>query len=252
MELLFDSQAWIALLTLATLEIVLGVDNLVFISIAVSRLPPERRSAARRFGLALACISRILLLLSLAWLARMSTPLFVFFGNELSIRDLVLIGGGLFLLIKGTMEIHESVEGGDEEPASARAPSAIGLVIAQIAVIDIVFSLDSVITAVGLVNEIPIMVAAIVAAVLVMLLAADTIGEFIERHPTIKMLALSFLILVGVALIADGLDFHIPRAYLYFAMAFSAGVEALNLLARGRKHRRAELRASREREGREL
>jgi predicted tellurium resistance membrane protein TerC len=184
-------------------------------------------------------VTRILLLLSLSWLARMDAPLFSFYGNELSIRDLVLIGGGLFLLVKGTMEIHESVEGDDDEGESGRAPNAFLLVIAQIAVIDIVFSLDSVITAVGLVNDVPIMVAAIIAAVAVMLLAADTIGEFIEAHPTIKMLALSFLILVGVALIADGLDFHIPRAYLYFAMAFSAGVEALNRLARGRRRRRA-------------
>jgi predicted tellurium resistance membrane protein TerC len=242
LEWIFDSEIWIALFTLSTLEIVLGVDNLVFISIAVSRLPPERRSAARRFGLALACITRILLLLSLVWLARMSDPLFTLYGKELSIRDLVLIGGGLFLLVKGTMEIHESVEGAGDELIGTKASKAFGMVIAQIAVIDIVFSLDSVITAVGLVDNRAVMVAAIVIAVGVMLLASDPIGEFIERHPTVKMLALSFLILVGVALIADGLDFHIPRAYLYFAMAFSGGIEGLNMLARRRQTRKRERR----------
>jgi predicted tellurium resistance membrane protein TerC len=240
---MFDTEIWAALLTLTTLEIVLGVDNLVFISIAVGRLPPERRSSARRFGLALACITRILLLISLAWLARMSEPLFTLYGTSLSVRDLVLVGGGLFLLVKGTMEIHESVEGGEEDGPQRKASQSFGMVIAQIAVIDIVFSLDSVITAVGLVDQIPVMVAAILIAVGVMLVASDPIGEFIDRHPTVKMLALSFLILVGVALIADGLDFHIPRAYLYFAMAFSGGVEALNMLARGRQRRKAERRA---------
>jgi predicted tellurium resistance membrane protein TerC len=234
----FTTEALIALLTLSTLEIVLGVDNLVFISIAVSRLPQERRSSARRFGLALACITRILLLLTLAYLAGMEAPLFTLYGNEISIRDLVLIGGGLFLLIKGTMEIHESVEGGEGDGPNKPASASFGFVIAQIAIIDIVFSLDSVITAVGMVDQVSIMVVAILVAVGVMLLASDAIGEFIERHPTIKMLALSFLILVGVALIADGLDFHIPRAYLYFAMAFSAGVESLNLVARRRQRKK--------------
>lgn len=239
LDLLSTPEFWLALFTLTTLEIVLGVDNLVFISIAVSKLPPERRPAARKFGLALACITRILLLLTLTWLARLSTPLFALWGNDLSVRDLILIGGGLFLLVKGTMEIHDSVEGGEDGEATGRAPVAFGMVIAQIAVIDIVFSLDSVITAVGLVNQIPVMVAAIVVAVAVMILAADPVGEFIDKHATIKMLALSFLILVGMALIADGLGFHIPRGYLYFAMAFSAGVEALNMLARARRARRA-------------
>jgi predicted tellurium resistance membrane protein TerC len=242
MEMLASHEFWLALFTLATLEIVLGVDNLVFISVAVSKLDPARRPAARKFGLALACITRIMLLLSLAWLARMGEPLFSLWGTDLSVRDLILIGGGLFLLVKGTMEIHDSVEGGSDGEVSGRASAAFGMVIAQIAIIDIVFSLDSVITAVGLVNEIPIMVAAIVLAVLVMILAADPVGEFIERHPTIKMLALSFLILVGMALIADGLDFHIPRGYLYFAMAFSAAVETLNLLARARRARRGQAR----------
>ena len=234
----FSTEIWMALLTLSTLEIVLGVDNLVFISIAVSKLPPDRRPAARRFGLALAAITRILLLLTLAFLARMESPLFSLFGEEISIRDLVLIGGGLFLLVKGTMEIHDSVEGrGEDEDIDTKPSAVFGYVIAQIAIIDIVFSLDSVITAVGMVDHVPVMVAAILLAVAVMIFASNPIGDFIDNHPTVKMLALSFLILVGVALIADGLGFHIPRAYLYFAMAFSAGVEALNMVARRRSKR---------------
>lgn len=236
MEALLTSEALVALITLTALEIVLGIDNLVFLSIVTGRLPPEQRPSARRWGLALACGTRILLLLSLAWLAGMGQPLFVLFGYEFSIRDLVLIIGGLFLLVKATMEIHDAVEG-EEGELVARPATTYASAITQIAIIDIVFSLDSVITAVGMVDIIPVMVLAILAAVAVMLLAANTIGEFIERHPSIKMLALSFLILVGVALIADGLDFHIPRPYLYFAMAFSAGVEALNMAARGRRKR---------------
>jgi len=242
LEHLLTTEFWIALLTLSTLEIVLGVDNLVFISVAVSKLPPHQRSSARRFGLALACITRILLLLSLAFLARMSAPVVVFFGNELSVRDLVLIGGGLFLLVKGTMEIHQSVEGGDDGAPTGRVMQSFHWVIMQIAVIDIVFSLDSVITAVGLVDYVPVMVLAILLAVAVMLLASDPVGEFIERHPTVKMLALAFLLLVGMALVADGFGMHIPRAYLYFAMAFSGGVEGLNLVARRRERRRTSQR----------
>ena len=240
MEALLNTEMWMALFTLSLLEIVLGVDNLVFISIAVGKLPQARRSSARRFGLALACITRILLLVSLAWLSRMAQPIIEVMGNPLSIRDLVLIGGGLFLLIKGTMEIHDTVEGGENEPPKGRASPAFGLVIVQIAIIDIVFSLDSVITAIGMVepDAIWVMISAIVLAMLVMLLASDPIGEFIDRHPTIKMLALAFLLLVGMALIADGFDMHIPRAYLYFAMAFSGGVEGLNLIARRRQNRR--------------
>lgn len=236
---MFSTEIWMALVTLTMLEIVLGVDNLVFISIAVSKLPPEQRPWARKFGLALACISRILLLISLAFLARMQYDLFTLFGNAISIRDLVLIGGGLFLLVKGTMEIHDAMEGPPHDEEIDTKPSAVfGYVIAQIAVIDIVFSLDSVITAVGMVDHIPVMVAAIVIAVAVMIFASNPIGDFIDRHPTIKMLALSFLILVGVALVADGLDFHVPRGYLYFSMAFSAGVEALNMAARRRRERK--------------
>jgi predicted tellurium resistance membrane protein TerC len=238
MDWIFSSEIWIALFTLATLEIVLGVDNLVFISIAVSRLPPERRPAARRFGLMLACVTRILLLTSLALLARMQANLFFLFGQNFSVRDLVLIGGGLFLLVKGTMEIHDAVEGrGEDEDIDTRPSAVFGYVIAQIAIIDIVFSLDSVITAIGMVNHIGVMIAAIMVAVAVMIFASNLIGDFIDKHPTIKMLALAFIILVGVALIADGFEVHIERKLLYFAMAFSAAVESLNILAKQRARR---------------
>ena len=238
MDWLFSTELWIALLTLATLEIVLGIDNLVFISIAVSKLPPEQRPKARRFGLMLACVTRILLLLSLAFLASMQHNLFSLFGQDFSVRDLVLIAGGLFLLVKGTMEIHDTVEGeADEEDIGTKPSAVFGYVIAQIAIIDIVFSLDSVITAVGMVDNRWVMVAAILMAVAVMLFAANPIGDFIDRHPTVKMLALTFIILVGVALVADGFDYHIDRKFLYFAMAFSAGVETLNILSQRKKRR---------------
>lgn len=230
-----DPQVWIALVTLSTLEIVLGVDNLVFISIAVSKLPYEQRSRARRFGIALACVSRILLLVSLAYLARMQTDLFTVFGMGISIRDLVLILGGVFLVVKGTMEIRDLVVGeGDAEDVDTKPATALLGVILQIAVIDIVFSLDSVITAVGMVSQIPVMVAAILVSVALMLFAANALGNFIDRNPTIKMLALAFIVLVGVVLIADGFDLHIPRGYVYVAMAFSAVVESLNLWMRAR------------------
>jgi predicted tellurium resistance membrane protein TerC len=238
MEWMFSTEIWVALLTLATLEIVLGIDNLVFISIAVSKLPPEQRPLARKFGLALACVTRIMLLLSLAFLASMQHNLFSLFGQDFSVRDLVLIAGGLFLLVKGTMEIHDSVEGrGEEEDIDTKPSAVFGYVIAQIAVIDIVFSLDSVITAVGMVNNKWVMVAAILVAVAVMIFAANPIGDFIDRHPTVKMLALTFIILVGAALVADGFDVHIDRKFLYFAMAFSAGVETLNILSQRKKRR---------------
>ena len=238
MDFLFSSEMWVALLTLAMLEIVLGVDNLVFISIAVSKLPPEQRSKARKFGLALACLTRIGLLLSLAFLASMKQNLFSLFGQNFSIRDVVLIAGGLFLLVKGTMEIHDSVEGrGEDEDIDTKPSAVFGYVIAQIAIIDIVFSLDSVITAVGMVDNRWIMVAAILIAVAVMIFAANPIGDFIDRHPTVKMLALAFIILVGVALIAEGFEIHIDRKLLYFAMAFSAGVEALNIWSHKKSRR---------------
>jgi predicted tellurium resistance membrane protein TerC len=238
MDFLFNTEMWVALFTLAMLEIVLGVDNLVFISIAVSKLPPEQRPKARKFGLALACLTRIGLLLSLAFLASMKNDLFSLFGQNFSIRDIVLIAGGLFLLVKGTMEIHDSVEGrGEDEDIDTKPSAVFGYVIAQIAIIDIVFSLDSVITAVGMVDNRWIMVAAIMIAVAVMIFAANPIGDFIDRHPTVKMLALAFIILVGVALIAEGFEIHIDRKLLYFAMAFSAGVEALNIWSRKKSRR---------------
>jgi predicted tellurium resistance membrane protein TerC len=231
-----DPQVWIALVTLSTLEIVLGVDNLVFISLSVGKLPLAQRSRARRFGIALACVSRIGLLLSLAYLARMQTDLFTLFGMGVSIRDLVLLLGGVFLVVKGAMEIRDLVLGGNQAgDSTARPPSALLAVILQIAVIDIVFSLDSVITAVGMVKQIPVMVAAIVLAVVLMLFASDPLGEFIDRNPTIKMLALAFIVLVGVVLIADGFEFHIPRGYVYAAMGFSALVESLNLWVKRRE-----------------
>ena len=234
-----DPQIWIALVTLSTLEIVLGVDNLVFISISVSKLPPAQRSRARRFGIALACVSRILLLVSLAYLARMQSNLFTLFGMGISIRDLVLILGGVFLVVKGTMEIRDLVAGEEEaQDVQAKPANALMAVIMQIAVIDIVFSLDSVITAVGMVTQIPVMVAAILVSVALMLFAANPMGEFIDRNPNIKMLALAFIVMVGVVLIADGFDVHIPRGYVYVAMAFSAVVESLNLWVKRRARRR--------------
>jgi predicted tellurium resistance membrane protein TerC len=238
MDFLFSSEMWVALFTLAMLEIVLGVDNLVFISIAVSKLPPEQRPRARKVGLALACLTRIGLLLSLAFLASMKTNLFSLFGQNFSVRDIVLVAGGLFLLVKGTMEIHDAVEGrGEDEDIDTKPSAVFAYVIAQIAIIDIVFSLDSVITAVGMVDNRWIMVGAILIAVAVMIFAANPIGDFIDRHQTVKMLALAFIILVGVALIAEGFDIHIDRKLLYFAMAFSAGVEALNIWSRKKSRR---------------
>ena len=235
MEWLADPSAWIAFATLTALEIVLGVDNIIFITILVGRLPAGQRNAARTLGLAVAMGTRIALLLSIAWIMTLTAPLFVAVGREISGRDLILIGGGLFLLWKSTHEIHVSLEGEADGEAVAKAGAAtFGAIIAQIAVIDIVFSLDSVITAVGLAQQLSVMALAIVISVLVMMFAARTIGDFVDRHPTVKMLALSFLILVGVALIAEGFKFHIPKGYIYFAMAFSVGVEMLNLQLRRR------------------
>lgn len=233
MELLLDPQAWIALATLTALEIVLGVDNIIFISILVGRLPEQQRNRARVIGLGLAMGTRIALLLSLAWIMTLTDPLFSIADFDISGRDVILIGGGLFLLWKSVHEIHNSLEG-EEAAAGASAKAVFGAVLVQIAVIDIVFSLDSVITAVGMVDEVQIMIAAIVIAVLVMMWGAKPIGDFVERHPTIKMLALSFLILVGMALIAEGFGYHVPKGYIYFAMAFSVAVEMLNLRMRKR------------------
>jgi len=235
LEFLADPNVWLTLLTLSALEIVLGIDNLVFISIAVSRLPIERRPLARRLGIAVACITRILLLVSLAFLARMEHSLFVFLSQDISIRDLVLILGGAFLLYKGVKEIRELIAGaGEDDSATPKASAVFSVVIAQIAVIDIVFSLDSVITAVGIADHIPVMVCAILLAVAVMLLAANPLGRFIDDNPTVKMLALAFILLVGVILVLDGVDVHVPKPYIYAAMGFSVFVEWLNLLMRKR------------------
>ena len=234
---LADPNAWIALATLTALEIVLGVDNIIFISILVGRLPPEKRDLARRLGLSLAMGSRIALLLSLAWIMRLTEPLFTVLGQAISGRDLILIGGGLFLLWKSVHEIHASLEGeedGGDGQGAAAAGATFGAILVQIAVIDIVFSLDSVITAVGLADDVMVMVLAIVAAVAVMMFAAKPIGDFVDAHPTIKILALAFLVLVGVTLIAEGLGTHVSKGYIYFAMAFSFAVEMINIRMRKR------------------
>ena len=222
-----------SLLTLTALEIVLGIDNLVFISVLSSRLPVERQRAARRSGLALAVLTRLALLATISWLAGVTAPLFAVLGHGVSVRDLVLLIGGLFLLAKGTTEIHGTVEGVEHRHA-AKAAGFVGVIV-QIAVLDIVFSLDSVITAVGMARHLWVMATAIVVAVAIMMVAAEPLSAFIERHVSVKILALSFLILVGVALVADGAGFHIPKGYLYFAIAFSIGVEALNLMAGARR-----------------
>ena len=242
MEWLFDPHAWLALATLTALEIVLGVDNIIFISVLCGRLPEHQRARARTIGLALAMLTRLGLLFALTWIMTLTAPLFAVFGKEVSGRDLILIGGGLFLLWKSVHEIHNSLEGEEGADAGVAAAAGFGAVIAQIAVIDIVFSLDSVITAVGMVDELAIMVIAIVLAVGVMLFSAGPIGEFVDRHPTIKILALAFLILVGVALIGEGWDLHIPKGYIYFAMAFAVAVEMLNIRMRARMREAVHLR----------
>ena len=232
-EFLADPNVWVTLFMLSALEIVLGIDNLVFISIAVGRLPEEKRPLARRVGIAVACITRILLLISLAYLAHMENNLFTIAGMGISIRDLVLIVGGLFLLYKGIKEIRELVSGGeDADPTTTKASAAFGMVIAQIAVIDIVFSLDSVITAVGIADHVPVMVCAVLLSVAVMLLAANPLGRFIDANPTVKLLALAFILMVGTVLVLDGFDVHVPKPYIYAAMGFSVLVEWLNLLMR--------------------
>jgi predicted tellurium resistance membrane protein TerC len=234
MEWLTDPSAWLALATLSLLEIVLGVDNIIFISILVSRLPEGQRARARTIGLALAMITRLALLFSITWVMGLTAPLFSVLGREVSGRDLILFGGGLFLLWKSVHEIHASLEGAEPE-APAAAAATFGAIIVQIALLDVVFSLDSVITAVGLVDELAIMVVAIVLAVGAMMFAAGPINDYVDRHPTIKMLALSFLVLVGVTLIAEGWGFHIPKGYIYTSMAFAFAVEMLNLRVRQQK-----------------
>jgi predicted tellurium resistance membrane protein TerC len=233
MEWLTDPSAWIALATLTALELVLGIDNIVFISILAGRLPQQQRQRARRSGLLLAMGMRIALLFSIAWITRMTHPVFTLFGHVVSARDLVLVGGGLFLIAKSTHEIHEKLEG-DPEHARAAAAATMAQVLVQITLLDVVFSLDSVITAVGMVQHVEIMIAAVVLSVLLMMWFAQPVGEFVEAHPTVKMLALSFLLLIGMTLVADGVGFHIPKGYVYFAMGFSVFVEMLNLKLRRR------------------
>jgi len=244
MTWLSDPQAWIALATLTALEIVLGIDNIIFISVLVSRLPDAKRQKARIIGLALAMISRIVLLLSIVWIMTLTRPLFTLFSHEISGRDIILIGGGLFLFVKSTFEIHNSLESVEAHEISHIAAGFVSVLV-QIMVLDIIFSLDSVITAVGLAQHVQIMVLAIIIAVGVMMFSAKPIGDFVDTHPTIKMLALSFLILIGVTLVAEGLNFHIPKGYIYFAMAFSVCVEMLNLKVRKKQAAPVQLRKKR-------
>ncbi len=238
---LADPQAWLALGTLTALEIVLGIDNIIFISILASKLPKPEQPRARFWGLGVAMGTRLLLLFSLAWLMGLTAPLLTVFAYEISGRDIILIVGGLFLLGKSTLEIHDKLEG-EEDHGTTRGAATFGAIIVQIALLDIVFSLDSVITAVGMVDQVSVMATAIIIAVLVMMAASGAISEFIDQHPTIKMLALSFLLLVGVMLIGEGLHFHIPKGYIYFAMAFSILVEMLNTKIRRRPTKPLKLR----------
>jgi predicted tellurium resistance membrane protein TerC len=235
-EWINSPEAWIALTTLITLEIVLGIDNIIFISILVGRLPPESRDLARRLGLAFAMLTRLALLASLSWIIGLTDPWFTIVGEEISGRDVVLIGGGLFLLFKSTKEVHASLEGEEGGIENKVAESLLSTII-QIAILDIVFSLDSVITAVGLVDQLSIMVIAIVISVIVMMFSARPIGDFIDAHPTLKMLALSFLMMIGLTLIVEGFDVHVPKGYIYFAMAFSIFVEVMNIQLRKRLHK---------------
>jgi predicted tellurium resistance membrane protein TerC len=240
LELLADPHAWAALVTLTVLEIVLGIDNLVFISVLVSRLPKRQADRARKTGLALAFVFRVVLLAGLTWIMGLTQPVLEVRGFALSWRDIILIGGGLFLIAKGTHEIHAEVEARSGTKPVARTRKAFALVIGQLIVIDLVFSLDSIITAIGMAEQIEIMIAAVAIAMLVMYVASTPVADFIARYPTTKMLALAFLLLIGVALIGDGLHFHIPRGYIYFAMAFAAAVEAFNVLASRNRKKRAQ------------
>ncbi|MDR2100180.1 MAG: TerC family protein [Campylobacteraceae bacterium] len=235
MSLISDPNAWIALATLTGLEIVLGIDNIIFIAILVGRLPQEKRQKARILGLSLAMGTRILLLLSLFWIMKLTTPLFTLFEHGFSGRDLILIFGGLFLMAKSTLEIHHNIDPHEEKDKKSisAAKGFVGILI-QIALLDIIFSLDSVITAVGMVNQIEVMILAVVIAVLIMMAASKGISDFIDKHPTLKMMALAFLILVGVALMGEGLGFHIPKGYIYFSMAFALAVESLNIYAKSK------------------
>jgi predicted tellurium resistance membrane protein TerC len=232
MEWLSDPQAWLALVTLTALEIVLGIDNIIFISILTSKLPEQQRPRAQRIGLAMAMITRLMLLFSLTWIMRLTAPFFYILGHGVSGRDIILIVGGLFLLAKSTMEIHDKLEGEEQHASGAKGSASFKGIIIQIMFLDIIFSLDSVITAVGMASQLAVMATAVILSVGVMLFFAGAVSRFVDRHPTIKVLALSFLLLIGVSLIADGLSFHIPKGYIYFAMAFSVLVEMINLKVR--------------------
>lgn len=245
MEWLTQPEIWASLLTLTVMEVVLGIDNIVFISVIVSRLPEQMAARARAIGLAMALVFRIALLSVLSWLVGLTAPLVTLAGHDFSWRDAILMAGGLFLLFKATHEIHKGIEGDeDEERGAAARKVSYGAVIAQILVIDMVFSIDSIITAIGMAEHLGVMVAAVVIAMGIMYLASGPVAEFIKHHPTTKMLALAFLLLIGVALVADALGFHIPRGYIYFAMAFSAGVEIINVIAGRRRRRAREARAA--------
>jgi predicted tellurium resistance membrane protein TerC len=243
LHLLFDPQMWIALATLTALELVLGIDNIVFISILVDKLPVEEQKRARLIGLFLAMFMRVGLLLVISWIIGLTAPLFTVLGRDISGRDLILIGGGLFLIWKSTGEIHQALEG-EEGQAAAAVKANFVAVIAQVIVVDIVFSLDSIITAVGMVEQLAVMIAAVVASVGMMMVFSGAIGRFVNQHPTIKMLALAFLVVVGVVLIAEGCGQHVPKGYIYFAMAFAIGVETLNIRMRKRSKRPAQLKSA--------
>jgi predicted tellurium resistance membrane protein TerC len=234
MEWLTSPENWVALLTLTALEIVLGIDNIIFIAILSAKLPVAVQNRARLIGLTIAMGTRVLLLLSITWIMRLTTPLFSLLDRDFSGRDLILIAGGLFLLAKSTMEIHEKLEGDEHEHKKTGAGARFSAVVFQIVVLDIVFSLDSVVTAIGLSGHLGVMITAVIIAVIFMMVFSKSLSDFVDRHPTIRMLALSFLLLIGISLIGEGLDFHIPKGYIYFAMAFSVGVEMLNLRIRGR------------------
>jgi predicted tellurium resistance membrane protein TerC len=251
MDWLTDPHIWASFIALSAMEVVLGIDNVVFISLMVSRMAPEQRLRARRIGLSLALIFRVIMLGGIAYIIHLTTPLFSVAGYEFSWRDLILIAGGLFLLVKGTREMHQDIEGEEEEESTGgKVAESMASAILQIAIIDLVFSVDSIITAVGMAEHIEVMVAAVAVAILVMYFASEPVAAFIERHPTTKMLALSFLLLIGAALIADGMHFHIPRGYIYFAMAFAAAVEVVNVMAMRRRQRiAARTRAERQAKG---
>lgn len=248
LELIYDPHVWAALLALTAMEIVLGIDNVIFISILVSKLKAKAARRARQIGLALALVFRIILLYFLTWLIGLTQPVFAFRGFDLSWRDLVLIAGGLFLIVKATREIHDEIEGGGpRESVGATAQNAFAWVIFQVIIIDIVFSVDSIITAIGMADHVEVMVTAVVISMIVMYLASGVVADFVHRYPTVKMLALAFLVLIGVALVADGLGFHIPRGYIYFAMAFSAGVETINVLMKRNRGKRPKEKAAKAR-----